>query len=119
MDRGYKGGEIDTQLERVKGLQRDTLLNRESKSKDGTRIPLVLTFHPALNEAHEILRKCENILLVDREHRRVFSGKLFVSFRRAENFKDTLVRANYNRKTRSWWKKVHISAMVEGAKYAR
>ena len=93
MDRGYKGGEIDTQLERVKGLQRDTLLNRESKSKDGTRIPLVLTFHPALNEVHEILRKCESVLLVDREHRRVFSGKLFVSFRRAKNFKDTLVRA--------------------------
>ena len=93
MDRGYKGGEIDTQLERVKGLQRDTLLNRESKSKDGTRIPIVLTFHPALNEVHEILRKCENILLVDREHRRVFSGKLFVSFRKAKNFKDTLVRA--------------------------
>ena len=93
MDRGYKGGELGTQLERVKGLQRDTLLNRESKSKDGTRIPLVLTFHPALNEVHEILRKCENILLVDREHRRVFSGKLFVSFRRAKNVKDTLVRA--------------------------
>ena len=93
MDRGYKDGEIDTQLERVKGLQRDTLLNRESKSKDGTRIPLVLTFHPALNEVHEILRKCENILLVDREHRRVFFGKLFVSFRRAKNFKDTLVWA--------------------------
>ena len=93
MDRGYKGGEIDTQLKRVKGLQRDTLLNRESKPKDGTRIPLVLTFHPALNEVHEILRKCENILLVDREHRRIFSGKLFVSFRRPKNFKDTLVRA--------------------------
>ena len=68
-------------------------VNRESKSKDGTRIPLVLTLHPALNEFHEILRKCENILLVDREHRRVFSGKLFVSFRRDKNFKDTLVRA--------------------------
>ena len=59
MDRGYKGGEIDTQLERVKDLQRDTLLSRESKSKDGTRIPLVLTFHPALNGVHEILRKCK------------------------------------------------------------
>ena len=56
MDRGYKGGEIDTQLERVKGLQRDTLLNSEPKSKDGTRIPLVLTFHPALNWVNEILR---------------------------------------------------------------
>ena len=93
MDRGYKVGKIDTQLERVKGLQRDTVLNRESKSKDGTRIPLVLTFHPALNGVHEILWKRENILLVDREHRRIFSGKLFVSFRRAKNFKDTLVRA--------------------------
>ena len=59
------------------------------------------------------------ILLVDREHRRVFSGKFFVSFRRAKNFKDTLVRAKLQPEMRSWWKKVHISAVVEGAKYAR
>ena len=93
MDRGYKGGEIDTQLERVNGLQRDTLLNTEAKSKDGTRITLVLTFYPALNGVHEFLRKCENILLVDREHRRIFREKFFVLFRRAKNFKDNLVWA--------------------------
>ena len=30
---------------------------------------------------------------MDREHRSTFSGKLFASFRRAKNFKDTLLRA--------------------------
>ena len=69
------------------------MLNGISKQKDDTRIPLVLTYHPALQGVSNILRKCANILLVDDEHRKQFAGKVFVSFRRAKNLKDTLVRA--------------------------
>ena len=34
-----------------------------------------------------------NALFVDNEHRRIFKDRIFASFRRAKNFKDTLVRA--------------------------
>ena len=56
-------------------------------------MPLVLTFHPAFHKVYEILQKCLNALFVDNEHRRIFKDRIFVSFRRAKNFKDTLVRA--------------------------
>ena len=91
--RGYHEGEIDSQLDKVRQLDREILLNGISKQKDDTRIPLVLTYHPALQGVSNILRKCANILLVDDEHRKQFAGKVFVSFRRAKNLKDTLVRA--------------------------
>ena len=91
--RGYHEGEIDSQLDKVRQLDREILLNGNSKQKDDTRIPLVLTYHPALQGVSNILRKCANILLVDDEHRKQFAGRVIVSFRRAKNLKDTLVCA--------------------------
>ena len=91
--RGYHEGEIDSQLDKVRQLDREILLNGISKQKDDTRIQLVLTYHPALHGVSNILQKCVNILLVDDEQRKQFAGKVFVSLRRAKNLKDTLVRA--------------------------
>ena len=93
LDRGYNRGEIEGQFGRVRGLDRSTLFDRNQKHQDDTRIPLVLTFHPAFHKVYEIFRNCLNALFVDNEHRRVFKDRIFVSFRRAKNFKDTLVRA--------------------------
>ena len=39
------------------------------------------------------MQTCLNALFVDTEHQQLFKEKNFVSFRRAKNFKDTLVRA--------------------------
>ena len=54
---------------------------------------MVLTYHPALHKVYEIIRGNENVLLVDNEHKNVFKDKIFLSFRRAKNLKDKLVRA--------------------------
>ena len=54
---------------------------------------MVLTYNPALHKVYEIIRGNENVLLVDTEHKNVFKDKIFVSFRRAKNLKDKLVRA--------------------------
>ena len=93
MDRGYNRGEIEGQFGRVRGLDRSTLFDRNQKHQDYTRIPLALTFHPAFHKVNEILQKCLNALFVDNEHRHIFNDRIFVSFRRAKNFKETLVRA--------------------------
>ena len=68
------------------------LLNRQNGQSDG-RIPLVLTYHPALNKVYDILRDSSNVLLVDQKHKELFQNKVFLSFRRAKNLKDLLVRA--------------------------
>ena len=93
LDRGYKRGEIESQVNRVKGLDRRDLLDRSQNEEDDSRIPLVLTDHPAFFKVHEILRNCSNTLFEDEKHRNLFHNKMFVSFRRAKNLKDTLVRA--------------------------
>ena len=92
-DRGYNRGEIQGQFDRARGLDRNTLLDRNQKNQDDTKIPLVLTYHPAFHRVYGILQTCLNALFVDTEHQKLFKEKIFVSFRRAKNFKDTLVRA--------------------------
>ena len=93
LDRGYTEGDINGQVNMVKGLDRTSILFRQQQSKDDIRIPLVVTYHPALHEVHEVLRQSQNILFADTEHRNLFKDKIFVSFRKAKSLKDNLVRA--------------------------
>ena len=93
VNRGYKEGEVDQRIERVRFCDRVGLLNRQNKDQKDGRIPLVLTYHPALNKVYDILRKSSNVLLVDQKHKELFQNKVFLSFRRAKNLKDQLVRA--------------------------
>ena len=57
LERGYSKGEIDSQVNRVKGLDRRDLLGRSQNHNDDSRIPLVLTYHPAFFKVHEIFAK--------------------------------------------------------------
>ena len=43
LDRGYSDRDIDDQVDRVKSLDRASLLSHQQQPKDNTRIPLVLT----------------------------------------------------------------------------
>ena len=92
-NRGYKEGEVDQQIDKVRSLDRLELLDRQRKDQSDGRIPLVLTYHPALNRVYDILRDISNILLAGPEHKKLFQNKIFLSFRRAKNLKDKLVRA--------------------------
>ena len=91
--RGHREGEIDQQIERVRPCDREGLLNRQNMDQSDGRIPLVLTYHPALNKVYEILRDTSNVLLVDQKHKELFQNKVSLSYRRAKNLKDQLVRA--------------------------
>ena len=65
-----------------------------------------------------ILRKCANILLVNDEHRKQFAGKVFVSFRRAKNLKDTLVRAKLQAQDQELVPKELLNAVERDVKSA-
>ena len=80
-------GDINGQVNRVKGLDRSSMLSRQQQPKDDTRIPLVLTYHPALHKVHEVLRQSQNILFADTEHRNLFKDKIFVSFGKEKFFR--------------------------------
>ena len=55
--------------------------SRSDKKKD--HIPLVVTFHPGLNELRDIVNRFHTRLEASEEHRRVFKEKTLVAFRRA------------------------------------
>ena len=68
----------------MRDKNRATLLDGRPKEKDDMKIPLVLTYYPAMHKVYEILRDNQNVLLVDMEHKEVFKDKMFVTFRRAK-----------------------------------
>ena len=93
IERGYSGNKVDSQIDRVRDKNRATLLDARPKEKYDMKIPLMVTYHPAMQKFYEILRDNQNVLLVDMEHKEVFKDKVFVTFRRAKSLKDKLVRA--------------------------
>ena len=95
VDRGYKEEFVKEQLARASNLDRTELFNQEGRRSDEKmdHIPLVVTFHPALNELRDIVNRFHTMLEASEEHRRVFKEKPLEAFRRAPNLKDSLARA--------------------------
>ena len=95
VDRGYKGGFFREQVVRVSSLDRERLFNQEGicSDKRKNQVPLVVTFHPALNELRGIVKKLHTMLEASEEHVMAFKEQPLVVFRRAANLKDNLVRA--------------------------
>ena len=96
-DRGYEESLVNEQIDRVRRLDRTTLLansgNRTNDQGRGERVPLVATYHPALNGLGKVARRLHPMLTNSEEHRRVFPEPPLIAFRRCKNLKDILVRA--------------------------
>ena len=94
-DRGYDEGFVKEQVERVRNLDRQVLIEQDvgRNRGRGDRIPFVVSYHPALNGIRRTVGKLQPMLAVTEEHKRVFPEQPFVAFRRASNLKDSLVRA--------------------------
>ena len=95
-DRGYEESMVNEQIDRARRLDRQTLLantgNRSTQGR-GKRVPLVATYHPALNSLGKVARRLHPMLTNSEEHREVFPEPPVVAFRRCKNLKDILVRA--------------------------
>eukprot|EP00794_Sanderia_malayensis_P018386 gene18386-20236_t len=94
-DRGYDEGFVKEQVERVRNLDRQVLIEQDvgRNRGRGDRIPFVVSYHPALNGIRRAVGKLQPMLAVTEEHKRVFPEQPLVAFRRASNLKDSLVRA--------------------------
>ena len=60
VNRGYKEGHVDSEIEKVKLVERTVLIQKQHKKVDDN-ITLVFTYHPVLNQVYEILRRAINI----------------------------------------------------------
>ena len=80
-------------------LDRERLFNQEGRCSDKKKdqVPLVVTFHPALNELRGIVKQLHTMLDASEEHKKALKEQPLVVFRRAPNRKDNLVRAKLPR----------------------
>ena len=99
VDRGYKEDFVREQIVRASSLERERHFNQDGRCNDKRKdqVPLVVTFHPALDELRGIIRKLHSMLEASEEHRMAFKEQPLVVFRRALNMKDNLVRAKFPR----------------------
>ena len=104
VDMGYKEDFMREQIVRASKLEREGLFNKEGRCSDKKKdqVPLVVTFHPALNELRGIVKQLHTMLDASEEHRKSFREQPLVVFRRAPKLKDIFVRAKLPRiQTRS------------------
>ena len=91
-EKGYPGGSIDEQLQRVKGKSREELLRIKGMHKKSVGVHFVVTYHRDLKNISKIIKKAIKHLYAKPEVRSVFTSLTFVSFRSVRNLSSHLVR---------------------------
>ena len=93
--RGHEKRLVENEISKAKDVGRDDLLKEKTTTDQDDRLNLVLRYHPALSRnVHDIIKKHLTILQLNEQHKKVFSEAPRVTFRRAKNLKDNLVRAS-------------------------
>ena len=95
--RGYNENQVDAQLKRIDTKNRDSLLNYRKKQKNTDRVPIVLTYHSALPNVHNILKKRQNTLFQSQRMQEIFNKTPIVAYRRDTNLQDILIHKKHNK----------------------
>ena len=101
VNRGYKQEIVSQQIHRVDAIDRETLLIKHPKQNNIETLTLTLTYHPALKNVHEILRKAHRHTLKSPRLQYVLPTPLRVAFPNDKSLKDKLARSklkNLNRR---------------------
>ena len=90
--RGYCAASLQRDLDAIQWVNRnDVIKHRDPESRNLSRIPLVLTFHPLSERIKRILLSNFNILSGDPQTKEIFPQPPLVAYRRDRNVRDTLV----------------------------
>ena len=89
LERGYKNKLIKECIMKARRTSRqEALINRPISSTD--RVPLVVTYKPALPNLHSILKEHHQILLTSSKARAIFKEPPLVAYRRGRNLAQML-----------------------------
>ena len=95
-DRSYKESLINEQIDRLRRLDRGTLLattDREPNPGRDDRIPVVITYYPGFNSNGKAIRDLHSMPSNSKEYRKIFPEPPVTAFRRRKNLNDLLVKA--------------------------
>ena len=101
--RGYNLSFLNQEIGRVNGIPRsDAIATKDtSDTNQPIRVPLVVTYNPALRSVSSIIRKHFNILSSSPRCANVFKATPLVAFRRTNNLSDLLVSAKLRNPTQN------------------
>ena len=101
--RGYNLSFLNQEIGRVNGIPRsDAIATRDtSDTNQPIRVPLVVTYNPALRSVSSIIHKHFNILSSSPRCANVFKTTPLVAFRRTNNLSDLLVSAKLRNPTQN------------------
>ena len=80
--RGYEAYFVQQQIGRVRGLDREVLINARDKQEDQERegrVPLVTTYHKAITSMIGVANRLHPMLITPEKHRKVFPEPPFHS----------------------------------------
>jgi hypothetical protein len=96
--RGFQEQDLNKALNEVKATNREDLLEYKPK-KQNDRVPCILTYHPRLKRAGQILHKYFPTLTANKRLSEIFKAAPMAAFRRLPNIRDQLVKSG--RETKS------------------
>lgn len=88
-NRGYKEEEINTQINKAKLQDRNTLLKYKEKSPMN-RIPCVVTYNRRLPNIKDAIHKHWDLLKLNEKLEPAFQEKPFMAFKRSKNLRDLI-----------------------------
>ncbi|CAH2283968.1 Hypothetical predicted protein [Pelobates cultripes] len=88
--KGYKPKTITKQINSAVKTPRTHLLQYKEK-KISTRVPLVVTYNPALEEIRKIIKDLHPILTEDETLKNIFPETLILAFRQPPNLQQKLI----------------------------
>ncbi|XP_078362365.1 uncharacterized protein LOC144646592 [Oculina patagonica] len=91
--RGYKQRFISEQIDRARLVSRAESLQEHTRETRSDRVPLVITYNPALRNIQKILHNKQPLLNSSSNCKEIFKETPVVSYRRSPNLRDLLVRA--------------------------
>ena len=89
--RGYPRHQIQKGIRRVEGMNRSEILKNSTQKQQKEGIPLVVTYSSHLPNINQILREKRGLLSRSETLQKIFKDKMFVSYKRGTNLRDTLV----------------------------
>ena len=96
VNRGYKDGEVTSEINRAAAQDRNELLTYKEKSTSG-RIPLIVTYNKDLPNLKQIIDNTWNHLEINPETRAKFQEKPIVCYKRNQNLRDLIGQTRISR----------------------
>ena len=84
---------VHSEIQKVHAMTRENLLKKREKQDKNDSLILALTYHPALNKVHEILKKPHRHIIRSPRLSAVLASPRRVAFSNPKTLKDHLVRS--------------------------